>query len=69
MKYFVTIIIGATTSVEVEADSVEDARNKALESEEAQPRLCWQCSNDVELTEGFETIVYDENNKEVGERA
>lgn len=66
MKYRVTIIHGCTTSVEVEADSVEHARELAYESDESQPILCHQCSNDVELGDAHQTIVYDENHNEVG---
>ena len=66
-KYRVTMIQTASTSVEVEADSVEDAREQALNTDEAMPILCHQCACEVELGDTYQTIVYDENDNEVGE--
>lgn len=47
-KYSVAIEVHATMYVEVEADSEEEAKEKA-ETEAYEPTLCWQCANDVEI--------------------
>ncbi len=48
MKYTVSFIVHATTYVEVEADSEEEAREKAKYVAE-EPCLCWQCANALEI--------------------
>lgn len=47
-KYSVAIEVHATMYVEVEADSEEEARDKA-ENEANEPVLCYQCANEVEV--------------------
>lgn len=46
--------------IEIEADSKKEAIEKAYEEYEV-PTLCWQCSNDVELSDGVE---FDEKDVE-----
>jgi len=64
-KYQVCIIIDASNTVEVEADSPEDAMDLAYNMDEASPSLCHQCSHDVGLAEAIKTFVYDEDGNEV----
>lgn len=47
-KYSVSIQVYATMYMKVEADSEEEAREKA-EKEAYEPTLCWQCSDEVEI--------------------
>lgn len=47
-KYSVSFNVYATTYVEVDADSEEDARDKAKDIVE-EPCLCFQCANDLEI--------------------
>jgi hypothetical protein len=56
-KYGISLSIGASSYVEVEADSPEDAVSKAYESDAAQPTLCWHCTNSVEVTEAYEATI------------
>lgn len=51
---------------EFEADSPEDAVEKALESEEAHVSVCHQCAHDVsdpEIHEAFAELIEDEPKK------
>jgi len=47
-KYLVAFQVYATTWVEVEADSEEEAKEKA-EQEINEPTLCHQCADEVEI--------------------
>lgn len=61
MKYTVVQELGASCSDEVEADSVEDAINKA----DFYTTLCHHCSRNIEVSELEGIVVYDENDSEV----
>ena len=47
-KYRVTMLVDATVDVVVEAESEEEAKDKALINAYA-PTLCHQCSDDLEV--------------------
>lgn len=48
MRFSVAFQVYSTMYVEVEADSEEEAANKANENVSA-PCLCWQCSKELEI--------------------
>lgn len=58
-KYSVAIKVNATMYVEVEADSEEEAREKAW-SEAYEPSLCHQCSDEMEIDGLGEIVGIDE---------
>lgn len=58
--YYCTVLIDASVNMTIEADSPEDAAEKAENSEAGNPRLCHQCSSDVELGEPVGVYVFDE---------
>ena len=62
-KYTVYIVYDATEFVEVEADTAEEARDKAEEL--AQAHLCHQCANHLDLGDITNSIVIDEDGNEV----
>jgi hypothetical protein len=47
-KYSVDFVVYASVAVVVEAESEEEAREKA-EAEVTEPTLCHQCSDEVEI--------------------
>jgi len=55
MKYLVHFKLYASTMVEVEAESEEQAREKAEENFEP-VCLCHQCANDVEISDVGEIV-------------
>jgi hypothetical protein len=67
-KFTVTLIHSCSTTVEVDADSVEEAREKAYDSDSSIVTLCYHCSSEVDIGDAYATIVYDEDNNEVGEQ-
>ena len=48
MKYLVTLIVDASIRVEVEADSKQEAYDKALDNAFT-PSICHQCSREIDL--------------------
>lgn len=54
-KYNVAVQVYATMYMTVEADSEEEAREKA-EQEAYEPSLCYQCSDEVEI-DGLGEVV------------
>lgn len=64
MKYSACVIIGASVGGEVEADTPEDAAEKAYETFET-PSICHHCSGVIEIGDAIGVIIYDENNNEV----
>ena len=60
-KYYVTIIYSASKSVEVEAESPQEAANKAYESEGAYVSLCYQCSRKIDIGDPYRAYVYNED--------
>lgn len=60
-KYTVIGIIGASCSDVVEADSPDDAINKA----ELGVSLCHQCAHEVELGDPYEYVVLNEDGETV----
>lgn len=46
-KWYVSVPVYASATIEVEADTEEDAINKA--QEEMPSSLCWSCANDFEI--------------------
>lgn len=54
MKYTVALTSGATTVIDVEADTPEEAREKACE--EAYVGLCHQCAHDVTVGDEWEPV-------------
>lgn len=65
MKYDVSLIFSADWGVEINADSPEEACEKAYNSDEAAPSVCHQCASHVNLGDCIRVIVYDENGDEV----
>ena len=51
MKYTVCIAVYAEKYIHVEADSEEEAKTKAEESDENEFSLCNQCSDSFELSD------------------
>ena len=60
-KYYVTIAYSASKSVEVEANSPQEAANKAYESEDAYVSLCHQCSREIDIGDPYRVYVYNED--------
>jgi len=60
-KYHVSILIDASNCLTVEAGTPEEAAGLAYEDEKASPRICRQCSDDVEIGEAISVTVYDES--------
>lgn len=60
MKYSVTVIFDASVSVEVEAESADQAIELAMEHERMCPGLCHQCADEIELGDAMRAIVYDD---------
>ena len=50
-KYKVTLLYTATKQVEVEADSKEEANNKAMD--EGYVCLCHQCADEIEIDDDW----------------
>ena len=65
MKYQVTLLYDASEVVEVEADSVEQAIDKAHMG--ARASLCNYCAQNLELGDAFKEIVCDEDGNEIEE--
>jgi hypothetical protein len=64
MRYRVVLVAGATTVVDVEAHSPEEAREEA--SQEAYVSLCHQCGDDVTVGDDWEPVqVTDDSNQVV----
>ena len=63
-KYLVSIVFGAGTYVEVEAESPEEAEDKAL-AERSHVMLCHYCSHKLEIADVTGCIVTDENGEVV----
>jgi hypothetical protein len=59
MKYFVTFEVYASTVIEVEANSENEARDIANEKCYC-PTLCHQCSNDIEVSDIGEIVDIQE---------
>jgi hypothetical protein len=57
MKYNVAVPFTATVNVEVEADSIEEAKKKALA--EASASLCHQCSKEVTIGDPDADLLTD----------
>lgn len=55
-SYRVTLTVDATTSVNVEAENEEEAKQKALEMATC-PGLCRQCSDELDLGDIQEAIA------------
>lgn len=51
-KYEVTLLVSGTTSITVEAESEEEARDLAYR--EAYVSLCHQCSEELEVSDDYE---------------
>lgn len=61
MRYIVMGLIHANTREEVEADSPEEAHEKAA----CHASLCHQCSDELELGDSYGAIVEDDDGNEV----
>jgi len=60
-QYEVTILLDASSSYTVEADSVEAAEHAAWEAhDEAGPSLCHQCSGPMDLGDAYGMLIYCE---------
>lgn len=62
--YTVVMVHDASTAVEIDAESFDEAVEKALETPESSPILCHQCAHNVELGDIVKTMV---ENQESGE--
>lgn len=58
MRYTAVFLVSASTSVEVEADSREEAETKAWEAVR-NPRLCHHCSRQVDIGDVYELSDLD----------
>ena len=68
MKYKVYLNGHASASVEVEADDIDEAREKA--ENEVYVSLCHQCAHEVEVSDDWEThSVYDDTDHLVWTRS
>ena len=63
MKYTVVLVAGATTVVDVEANTADEAREKACE--EAYVSLCHQCAHDVTVGDEWEPVQVTDDSNEV----
>ena len=61
MKYDIGIEYFASESIQVEADNVEEALEKAYENSQA--GLCHYCAKRLELGDVRGVVVYDDKNK------
>lgn len=59
-KYQCTVIFDASASVEVEADTPEDAAIQAEEMTSGRQHLCHQCSNDLSTGGSIGVHVYND---------
>lgn len=59
MKYAVTVLFDASRDITVEADSPEEAEQKAYD-EVGSATLCNQCSHEVEMGDALGTHVYED---------
>ena len=60
-KYYCTVIIDASVNIEIEADSPEEAAEKAMENDRSFVTLCHQCSSDLDTGDALRVIVADES--------
>jgi|GEM_PF-3172639 len=58
MKYAVTVCIDSSRSATIEADSPEQAADKAMD-ELGYPSICHQCANELEVGDAIGALVYD----------
>ncbi len=63
MQYTVICVCAASTSHKCEADSPDDAIDKA--GEELESGLCWSCASTLDVGDFYGFIVLDENGDEV----
>lgn len=56
-KYRVCFPWYCTVSVDVEAETKEEAKEKAIK--EVHPHLCWQCSDNIEMGESNDDLEPD----------
>jgi len=59
MKYAVTVLFDASRGITVEADSPEEAEQKAVD-EVGSATLCNQCSHEVEMGDALGAHVYED---------
>ena len=64
-KYRVTLIFDATNSIEVNAASIDEALDKAYNSEKSRVTLCHQCAKEIDIADITRVIVYDDKGNEV----
>lgn len=63
-RYEVTVLLDASSSYTVEADSVEAAEHAAWEAHgEASPSLCHQCSGPMDLGDAYGMLIYCDGNE------
>lgn len=64
MRYRVVVTIDAPVSIEVEAENVDDALDRAIE-EVGTPALCTHCADKIELNDPIQaveaTLIEDES--------
>ena len=60
-KYYCTVIIDASVNIEIEADSPEEAADKAMEHDRSFVTLCHQCSRDLDTGDAIRVIVCDQS--------
>lgn len=63
MKYTVVLASSSTTVIDVEADTPEEARERACN--EAYVSLCHQCSDSVEVGDDWEPTQVTDDSHEV----
>ena len=60
-KYYVTIAYSASKSVGVEANSPQEAANKAYEMDDVYVSFCHQCSHKIDIGDPYRAYVYNED--------
>lgn len=65
MKYSVSLVYAAGSNITVEADSPEEAAERAYASESASVQLCHQCAHEIELGGCYRAVVCDESGEEL----
>lgn len=67
MKKFIVYgnVSASTMSVEIEANSPEEALDKFFDTDEASPSVCHHCTREIEVGEVYEGYVLDEEGNQV----
>lgn len=59
------VVSGSTMTVEIEANTPEEAQEKFWDKNEASPSICYHCTKEIEIGEVSEAIVTDSDGNEL----